>query len=233
MTILERKPKMAKKVYAAGHGHPPLGVSPVAEAQSRHDGFRIDPASARRMSKVIASAQARSAKVIGVTGARSGIGVSVISRELAGALASFGVKTLLVDLSPVTLAMAQGQAGEASLLTLAVEKAPLLSFVEVPAGSGPLALSADAIRATLAQAVQDGFTVVLDLPPVMQASGQPAPAIVAVGPLCDVVFLVSLSGHVSRAELAACVEAGQIVGLKMGGMVLNDWRMPANRLIGS
>lgn len=231
---MEPTPRVAKSACAAERGRQsPFSAlnAPVPQGGTK-SGLRLDPASARRMSKVIATAQSRSAKIIGVTGPRSGIGVSVMSRQLAGALASFGVRTMLVDLSTVTVDTAERHAPEASLLSFAVEKAPSLSFVDIPAGADRK-LSAQGVRASLSQAVQDGYTVVVDLPPVMHPSGQPTPSTVAVGPLCDIVFLVSLSGQVSRAELSGCVEASKIIGLKLGGMILNDWRMPASSLIGS
>jgi Mrp family chromosome partitioning ATPase len=235
MTIFERKPNVVATTRVAGKSPRTLfrvatgPAGTVADASERVEQVSVDPESARRLTKVIASAQAQSASIIGITGPRTGIGVSVVSRELAGALASFGAKTLLVDVSHATVVEPSTEPVlETSLALLASEVRPRLSVAKVG-----VCLSADAFRASLAEAVREGYTVVLDLPPVMQASGQPTPSLLAAGAACDVVFLVSLSGQVTQKELVACIETGRLVGLKLGGMILNDWRMPASGLIES
>ncbi len=194
-----------------------------------------DPASARRMTKIVATARAQSAKVIGVTGARAGIGVSVASRELASAFASFGTPTLLADLSRTALGAppcAEPAVGT-SLLEMATEVRPQLAVVSFGGGAGQLSVSESEIRNGIADAVVKGFTVILDLPPVLEATGGPTASLVAVSGICDLVFLVSLSGEMKHKELAACVETSRTIGLKLGGLILNDWRMPASSLIES
>lgn len=192
-----------------------------------------DPASARRLAKVVAAVRAQSAAVVGLTGSRSGVGVSVTSRELAGAVSSFGTKTLLMDLSRVEIvnsAAPEGFAGEATFLTLAAEVRPSLFVVEFDAAQHP-SLTVEELQVALAHAVRSGFTVVVDLPPVLQTSGAPTPSIAVTGSAYDLVFLVCLSGEMNQKEVGACVETCRIVGLKLGGLILNDWRMPGSGLI--
>ncbi len=191
-----------------------------------------DSGSARRLTKLVSAAVAQSTNIIGVTGARKGVGVSVVSRQLAGAFASFGVRTLHVDLSKATISTG-AQTGRLSLLDLMTEVRPCLATVDLGGASGSVALDADRVRDALAEAVKNGFTVIIDLPPLLLASDQSRPAIAAAGTACDAVFLVCLSGDTKRNELAECIDTGRIIGLKFGGVILNDWRLPANDLIES
>lgn len=190
------------------------------------------PGTTRRLAKLIAAADKQSASVIGISGSRRGVGVSVTSRELAGALASFGRKTLFVDLSRAQIVNAgdgRADAPDVSFRPLAAEVRPSLEVFDGDAAQ----MTAGELRAALADAVQAGLKVVLDLPPVMQTSGAPDPSLVAAGLACDLIFLVCLSAETNQKEIEACVETSRIVGLKLGGLVLNDWRMPASGLIGS
>ena len=194
-----------------------------------------DPASARRMTKIVATARAQFAKVIGITGARPGIGVSVASRDLASAFASFGMPTLLVDVSRASAGDQPGvePAAGTLLLEMAAEVRPQLAVVSVGGQAGQLSLSQSELRSGIAEAAAQGFTVVLDLPPVLEATGGPTASLVAMSGICDLVFLVSLSGEMNHKELVACVDTGRTIGLKLGGLILNDFRMPASSLIES
>jgi Mrp family chromosome partitioning ATPase len=194
-----------------------------------------DPASARRMTKIVAAARAQSAKVIGITGARAGIGVSVASRDLANAFASFAAPTLLADVSRAAVGgQSTGEPGAgASLLEMATEVRPQLAVVSFGGEAGQLSVSEGELRGGIAEAVAQGYTVILDLPPVLEAAGGPTASLVAMSGVCDLVFLVSLSGEMKHKELAACVETSRTIGLKLGGLILNDWRMPASSLIES
>lgn len=189
-----------------------------------------DPARARRLTGVIAAANAQSARVIGITGSRQGVGVSLTARELAGAFSSFGTKTLLVDLSQARISTSEQPGGKISFVSSAVEIQRAL-FMAEPLGAELLNLSADVLRSALADAAEAGFTVIVDLPPVTQASGVLEPTIAAAQPALDVTFLVCLSGETDQKELVACIETCRIAGLNVGGLILNDWRMPASHLI--
>lgn len=247
MTVIERASnaetaggmrRSIKRVRVAqgelGSGSPKSGVD---DAQNQTTWFR-DPESARRLSGVVAVAREQSAGVIGITGPRPGVGVSVASRQLAEAFSEFGIKTLFVNVSrmeivdperPGTEPDGPGRE-EASFLPLAVGVKPTLSVVEFDDPSPP-SLTGSELRSALAEAVAMGFTVVLDLPPVLRDSGMPTPAIAALGRACDLTFLVCLSGAMKQKELGTCIETCRIIGLKPDGLILNDWRMPAGGLI--
>ncbi|MGE8942925.1 hypothetical protein ACO2I3_13505 [Leptospira interrogans] len=241
MTICEREPNAVAAIDIPEKVRRTLATvgtrtdTEIADHTERSVMSYGDPASARRMTKIVATARAQSAKVIGVTGARAGIGVSVASRDLANAFASFEMPTLLVDVSRAAVG---GQpsvepAAGTLLLEMATEVRPQLAVVSFGDQAGQLSLSQSELRSGIAEAVAQGFTVVLDLPPVLEATGGPTASLVAVSGICDLVFLVSLSGEMKHKELAACVETSRTIGLKLGGLILNDWRMPASSLIES
>jgi Mrp family chromosome partitioning ATPase len=203
------------------------------ETEARGTSFG-DQSSTRRLTKAIAAADAQSASVIGIVGARRGVGVSVTSRQLAGAFASFGRKTLLVNASRVDFSKRPDDPRSIlipSLSDLATEMRPSLCVVDLADVIGDFTLSPIAFRQALETATQAGQTIVVDLPPIVRKSGLPDTAISALGEACDLVFLVCLNGGMRRKELSECVETCKVVGLKLNGLILNDWRLPASGLL--
>lgn len=194
-----------------------------------------DPASAARLAKVITLADSQSARIIGVTGVRVGVGVSVIARQLAAALGSFGRQTLLADLSRAEFSFSadKGRAeAEVDLLAMATEIAPDVGLVDLANGPEWTLSSLGALRRCFERATQKGQgVVVVDLPPVMQPDGHPSPAMAGAAAACDMVFLVCLSGRTKRRELTNAVDACNISGTRLGGLILNDWRLPASGLL--
>ena len=186
------------------------------------------------LAKIVATADAQSARIIGLTGNRGGVGVTLVSNQLAVGLAAFGRKTLLIDASRVDF----GNSEEAissnpvtTLLDLATAVGENVSFVDlapVPFLSGD---PAGELRGMFEAATERGYTVVVDLPPVVQPSGQPTPAFAAAGSACELRLLICLSGTMKTSELSSCVETSRIVGAKLGGLILNDWKLPAGRLL--
>lgn len=203
------------------------------ETDARDTSFG-DQTSTRRLTKAIAAADAQSASVIGIVGARRGVGVSVTSRQLAGAFASFGRKTLLVDASRVDFSKRPDDPRSIlipSLSDLATEMRPSLCVVDLADVIGDFTLSSIAFRQALETATQAGQTIVVDLPPIVRKTGLPDTAISALGEACDLVFLVCLNGGMRRKELSECVETCKVIGLKLNGLILNDWRLPASSLL--
>ncbi len=186
-----------------------------------------------RMTKVLASARAQSARIVGVTGTKSGVGVSIVSREIAGAFAGFGKKTLLVDLSRAIMAEATGDVDAVSTFPFPESASEACPQLFVSKFEAPMlrSMPASQLRSALSSYVQSGFVVIVDLPPVLSADGAISPSIAALAELCDQVLLVCLSGKIQEKELSACVEAFSVVGIKPAGLILNDWQMPVSKLI--
>ncbi len=247
MTVIER----ASNAEAAGGMRQAIPHAEIAQAKLGSGSPRTDlgeahhraawfsdAESVRRLSGVVAAAREHAAHVIGLTGARAGVGVSVTSRQLAEAFSEFGIKTLFVNVSRMEIADPEpprtepdgSESEDASFLPLAVAVKPTLSVVELD-DLPPSSRTESELRSALTKAVEVGFTVVLDLPPVLRDSGMPTPAIAALGRACDLTFLVCLSGAMRQKELETCIETCRIIGLKPDGLILNDWQMPAGGLI--
>jgi Mrp family chromosome partitioning ATPase len=194
-----------------------------------------DPASAARLAKVISLADSQSARIIGLTGARGGVGVSTVARQLAAALGDFGRQTLLVDASRCNFSYAEEPRKpepEIDLLALASEIGSEVGFIDLAHDPAWMAKTFGALRGSFEKATRKGKTmVVVDLPPVVLASGHPSPALATAGAACDLVFLVCLSGRTKRRELTSSVDTCGIAGVKLGGLILNDWRLPASGLL--
>ena len=186
------------------------------------------------LAKIVAAADAQSARIIGLTSNRSGVGVTRVSHQLAVGLAAFGRKTLLVDASRADFGNSDDTVSSkpvAALLDLATAAGANLSFVDLATVPFVSSAPTDELRSMFKSANECGYTVVVDLPPVVQPSGQPTPAFAAAGSACEVCLLICLSGTMKTGELSSCVETSRIVGAKLAGLILNDWKLPAGRLL--
>ena len=186
------------------------------------------------LARIVATADAQSARIIGLTGNRGGVGVTLVSNQLAVGLAAFGRKTLLIDASRVDFGNAEDAVASkpvTTLLDLATAAGENVSFIDL-AAVPLLSAARGELRHMFEAAADRGYTVVVDLPPVVQPSGQPTPAFAAAGSACELCLLICLSGTMKTSELSSCVETSRIVGAKLGGLILNDWKLPAGRLLG-
>lgn len=192
-----------------------------------------DQSSAYHLTKLIAAADAKGARVFGVVGAIRGAGTSCISRRIAGAFALFGRTTLFVDASAVALAK-PGATPSATTLRLpeaAIAVRPSLFYVDLASAFGEAAITADDVAIALRAAAETRQAIIVDLPPIVLENGVPNPSITTLGGACDLVFLVCLSGEMQRKELSACIDTCKVVGLELDALILNDWLLPANQLL--
>lgn len=191
-----------------------------------------DPTRASHLTGVIAAADAEAARIIGIVGARRGVGSSVTSRQLAGAFAGFDRKTLLVDTSRAAFSRATAATSLPALEEIAIEIRPALLAADVAAATGEAPLAPAAFVQALKAATETSeTTVIVDLPPIALDTGLPNPLLRELGGACDLVFLVCLAGTMTRKELSDCIETCKVVGLDLDGLILNDWKLPAGRLL--
>lgn len=183
-----------------------------SDATSIHESFL----KIRSLSAVINFADQHTAKIIGITSDQSGSGVTVTAHAITRAYATYGKKALLVKVASAP----EEDAGEHPREPDAVPVTRLEPGV-----------TREAFLAACDAAAADYDALIVDLPPVSQADGQPSPTLLALGPACDVVFLVALTGVVTRAKLAACLETCRIGRITIGGLILNDFRMSASGLL--
>lgn len=186
----------------------------------------------RRFAKLVAAIRCQPAKIIGITGTRAGVGVSTVARELAFTLSGFAGKILLVDLSRLkNLPAEPATSGNVVQLPQEAQRIGTDLFVLRAEDLNNGSLTVEGLRAQLLHAVQSGFTVVLDLSPILEASAAPAVLASAAAAACDQVYLVCLSGESTEQDVVSCAEASTSAGLKLSGLILNDWHMPASSLI--
>lgn len=186
-----------------------------------------------RLTRLIALANSQDAHVVGITGYEAGVGVSWTSRQLAAAYARFGRRALLVDASGAVDAPVarNGFEGEApNLLDHATSIGPNVEYVDL-ANCQPLLDCANGVRDGLQAAAGKGYAVLVDLPAV-SGSGQGMLATFSErAGACDLVFLVCVSGEMTQKELTRCVETCEVAGVKLGGLILNDWKLMGASLL--
>src|SRR5690606_26271132 len=88
-----------------------------------------DTANLDRLTRLIALANARAARVVGVTGEKSGVGTSATAHQLAAAYARFGKKVLLVGASGPEVPVSEGDAVEGANAGLLEHSTPLQTNV--------------------------------------------------------------------------------------------------------
>jgi Mrp family chromosome partitioning ATPase len=185
---------------------------------------------ARSITKIQAFAETASARIIGLTGDRRGVGVSTLARATAQAYASFGEAVLLVDTSRATpdyrdaseamaFPAATADAANPRLHTLALSSVPIITGT----GDSPFRLALDGTTNRV-------DTIVIDLPPP-SIDGEPVPAFKTLATACDLVLLVSVTGGVSRATFENNLAACKVSGVALGGIILNDWKLSAGQLL--
>lgn len=206
-----------------GRGLLPAGEN--TEATSIHESFL----KIRSLSAVINFADQHAAKIIGITSNQGGSGVTVTAHAIARAYETYGKKALLVKLEPPAEEPEEDQA-ETDECDVP-EADPSSVSIDVPVLRLEPGETREGFAAACGAAAADYDAVIVDLPPVSNADGQPSPELLALGPACDMVFLVMLTGVVTRAELAACLETCRIGRVTIGGLILNDFKMTASGLL--
>lgn len=192
-----------------------------------------DQASAYHLTKLIAAADEKGARVFGIVGAHRGAGTSEISRRLAGAFAMFGRTTTLVDASDIEMAEPRvtSSAPILELQEAAIEVRTSLYHVDLANLFADTPITADDLAMALTAAGQTRQTIIVDLPPIVLGNGAPNPAVAILGNACNLVFLICLSGELRRKDLIACIDTCKVMGLRLDGMILNDWRLPGHQLL--
>lgn len=203
------------------------------DVELRHRDFG-DQSDAYRLTKLIAACDAEAARIIGIAGARPGAGASLTSRQLAGAFASFGRKTLLLDTSSVPAHSEAGPSEKTSaLLDRAEDVRTSLSAIDFGRELGEATLAPYEFAKAVKARAQAGDTIVIDLPAIACPDGSPNSAIREMANACDLVFLVCPTGEIRRKELSDCIETCKVVGVELNGLILNDWHLTASGLLES
>lgn len=173
----------------------------------------------------IALACIRENRIIGVTAPHSVAGVSTLSHAFAELAASWGLKTLLMDLSASKLVMTPGWTPGIGNPRDFIEQGgngyDVIRVVGVAPGPVVALHSPRDILINLFRELEE-YLIVLDLPAVLEYSAHAiSPIIGAVS--CDTVIIVCSKGGTSFDQLQKVLEVLQVGGAKIGGTVLNEF----------
>lgn len=173
-------------------------------------------------------------EIIQVTSPSPGDGKSTVAANLAVAIASVGIPTLLVDadfraprqheIFGVTnhrgLSTVMGKQIPTSRLP--IQKTEFKNLSILPSGPvppGPTELMAAHVEPLIEQLRELGVMVVIDTPPILAVSDSRL-----VAPEVDLVLLVAAAGRTRAATLRAGLQHLQMARSKVAGVVLNRTR---------
>lgn len=184
---------------------------------------------ARPMVKVLGIAEQRGARIIGITGSGRGVGVSSVAHEIATSYPKVGKTALLVRADRIE-SLARGHA-DTPVDTLHLEppsptQAPVATW-DMAATPGYLTREPQDLRRLLEDASRGFSAAVIDLPPISRSPGTVDPVFSALGAVCDLVFLICVTGSATKLELTECMELSKIAHVNVAALILNDWKMPA------
>jgi Mrp family chromosome partitioning ATPase len=184
------------------------------------------------VTRALSFAEEQNARIVGVTGHQRCCGVSLLSRELAHAYARHGISAVFVDASRLDLTAVSSHedpVGSIDLRELVVRQNEKLSVIDL-AGSGHLLpRNRSMVRQLLEALTIDDVAVVIDLPPVHSPDAG-VQVLRHVGSACSLVYLMCLSGVITKPQLSECVESCKINRVPIQGIIVNDWKEPASWL---
>jgi Mrp family chromosome partitioning ATPase len=218
--------------------------------EERHDQFANDPAAlpdevkarleagqlpAWKESAVraIAFAEARSTKILGIAGIVKGVGNSSITTAVAQAYSDYGQRILLIDAIDANIDEST-DAPKSKLLNLTESTTPInkhLHYFDLSRTAFTLPQETEYFRSIFQIALEYYHAIIIDLPPIVTTSGQPASSNLAIGAACDAVFMVCETGRTTQAQVQQGLASSKISGMKVEGLLLNDYRLPMNRIL--
>jgi len=182
------------------------------------------------VTKILAFSEEKGVRIVGVIGDRPGVGVSLLCRQLALSYSRSGANALIVDASRVdkTVAPSVEAANKPlDLLGMATAIETGLAQIDLAEHSDSLPASRDELRVIFDQAAASGVSIIVDLPAIHDGTEYDTRIAGLVGGACQLVYLVSLSGLIKRADLRSCVERCKFNHIPIGGIIVNDWKEPA------
>jgi Mrp family chromosome partitioning ATPase len=183
--------------------------------------------------RAIAFAESRRAKILGVSGITEGVGSSSIAASIAKTYSDYGQRILLIDANEADISE-YSEAPKTKLLNLTHSATPIsrhLHYLDLARIEFTLPQWADYFRSAFQIALEYYHIIVVDLPPVVSGTGRPAAPNLAMGPTCDSILMVCEPGRTTRAQIQQGLASSRISGMKIEGILLNDYRLPMNRLL--
>lgn len=178
----------------------------------------------RTIDQIVLTGADKKGRVTGLTALRSGSGVSLISRYLARTLGAAGSDTLLLNLSKGSSSLEDEIDRPVDVHTIVDRIEPSgLGFDLLEAGSGEQAIGLQQLKRLLADDLESYSQIILDMPPVLNASGSSINSVAAAG-LCDRLVLVTRLNRDKRAELTEVVSLFREAGIQPSAILANKFR---------
>jgi len=186
------------------------------EARAR---AQLDPASAP-VESVHQFAQARGARIIGITGVERDSGASLVAQALACRCVAGRLATLLLDATGAHDPDA-GDGPDPRRDAAGFDRLALRPCAEELLPMRDIAR----LRHMLQQDLRAYDVIIVDLPAVRDSGASAMPATI-LGKSCDALFLVCLTGAVTRLLLEESVAALRAVDAPMAGLIVNRREQP-------
>ncbi len=173
-------------------------------------------------------------RVIGISSDSGGSGVSLLTRELARGYAKLRRPVCLIDASRFDRATSPPNVTSAPTLDLrTISRQHPDGYLRIDLNDLPIsaAFSTADFHESLSPFRNDTDIVLVDLPPVCEPDGTACTTTMTVGAACDIVVLVCLTGVVTSNEFCRSLISCKAGRVKVGGIVLNDWKLPGSHLI--
>jgi hypothetical protein len=236
MNHITQRRKIDKDLPAPeNHSNHSVRLVEIAESANRQraSGAGEGGAWTKSLTKAVAFLEDRAARIVGVTGVSEGVGASMVARELARIYSQFDRRILFVSASGVSLSesVAATAGNVPDLLVRSTAESYKCYSVDL---SGPQLLlppNSEFFRYTFEHALNHFHTIVVDLAAPGSVAGRPTPEFLAVGPACGSILLICVTGRTKRADLQQCLASCKIAGAKIEGILLDDCRIPASKLV--
>ena len=194
----------------------------------------FDPSAwSRAVTHIVAIADKMNIRTLGITATQVDAGVSMLARAISNSYVGFGKRTLLAQ----SIASAQQKAnleqeenGEVRLpvvLTNTAKQPTTVSLSSIIDVDQPQHKA----RNQLNELTPQFDMIVVDLPPVSTSVGRSTPEFMSFAPLCDLNFLICLTGVTQQGELIDCLEQCSILDVKLGGIIMNDHKILGSKYI--
>ncbi len=227
------KPHATATLGATAHEEQAEALVPARDGSCEAPSPR-SPLLAPVISHLMAFCEGLDHRIIGITSDSRGSGVSLLTRELARGYAELGRPACLIDASQFDMAASRRKdAGAPPLDLRSLSKHHRDGYQIIDLHDLPTSTTfgtAD-FRESLSPWSNDAGVVLVDLPPVCEPDGMARTSTISIGAACDVVLLVCLTGVVDRKDFCRCLMQCKAGRIKLGGVVLNDWKLTASHLL--
>jgi Mrp family chromosome partitioning ATPase len=202
--------------------------------------MRSQVAEAGRPNRSVADAirflEAQDVRMAGITSDSAGNDCGELALAVAQTYASFGRRTLFLDAShdlPVPRDIGER-------LSPGTPPVDLQSIAQQNNGVYMVSLSDSEamqhgnraqMKAAIDAASRNFDRIVVQLPPVIKGPGRTVGPDLSFGASCDSVLLVCRTGVTTREYLKECLQVCSIWGVKIGGLIMDDRKLPFARLL--